>query len=197
MSMAVLGLLVERADTVGGIGIRVVQRFPDAHWARSAVYGCVPSLIKQGHVRLVKEGGKRSLDRFGATSAGAAYFRAWMQKSAVVPLVSRDALQGKLAFSTREDLLPLIGAVREEVDACKQKYASAHKRSRQAADGEGSAGSASTWELRMLCVQLGDQAKLWGLELRRLQDLLEDLEGILGELPDLLPAREAREAAGG
>jgi hypothetical protein len=192
MSMAVLGLLVERADTVGGIGIRVVQRFPDAHWARSAVYGCVPSLVKQGRVRLVKAGAKPSLDRFGATGAGATYFRAWMHESAVVPLVSRDALQGKLTFSTRADLLPLIETVREEVDACKQKYASAHKRSRQAADGgDGSAGGVTAWEAMMLRVQLGDQAKLWGLEVRRLRDLLEDLEGILGELPDLLAAREA------
>lgn len=192
MSIAVLGLLAERPDTVAGVRFRLVQRFPDAHWSRSAVYGCVPSLVKQEHVRLVKEGSKRALNLYEATSGGVAYFREWKRKSAMVPPVSRDALQGKLAFSTRDDLLALIGTVRAELDACKQKYTDVHRCYLEVTDlRHRSAGAAEDWSTMMLRVALADQAKLWAMEVRRRRDLLENLEGIRVELPDSLPVREA------
>jgi hypothetical protein len=188
MSMAVLGLLVERADTVGGIGVRLAQRFPDAHWARSLVYSCVPSLVRQDHARLVSRGKKQGLDRFGATSSGVVAFREWVRDSAVVPPVSRDALQGKLVFSARGDMPALISTVRAELDACRQKYADVH-RSYQEARGlsHRSGGDAAEWDALML--RAG--AKLWEKEVQRRQELLEDLEGFGGELPESLVGGEA------
>jgi hypothetical protein len=192
MSMAVLGLLVEQPDTVAGVGFRLVERFPDARWSRSAVYGCVPSLVKQEHALLVRQGRKPPLNRYGATSSGVAYFREWMQESPVVPPVSRDALHGKLMFSTRADLLALIETVRAELDACKQKYADVHRSSLQAVQlGRGSPASGAGGDAAMLRIALAHQAKLWEMEVRRRRDLLEDLQGICSELPDLLASREA------
>jgi hypothetical protein len=184
MSMAVLGLLVEQADTVGGFGFRLVQRFPDARWSRSAVYGCVPSLVKQGHARLVKEGSQPALNRYGATSSGVAYFREWKRESAVVPPVSRDALQGKLVFATRGDVSGLIGTVRAKLDACRQKYTDVH---RSYLEARGLKHRSADWD----AVMLRDQVKLWEAEVQRLRELLEDLEGFRGELPESLAVKEA------
>jgi DNA-binding PadR family transcriptional regulator len=188
----VLGLLVEQPDTVAGVGVRLVQRFPHARWSRSAVYTNLPSLVRQQHVRLVKEGHRPALNRYEATATGVAHFREWVRESAAVPPVLRDALQGKLAFSEREDLLALIETVRQEEEACRQKYATAHRRFLKARQlTHRSAGNDADWETMVRRVQVADEAKVWGLMVRRLQDLLEELEGLLGEIPASLNAGEA------
>jgi hypothetical protein len=186
--MAVLGLLVEELDTLGGIAIRLDRRFPDALWSRSALHNGMKGLVKQQHARLVPEGAKSAQDRYEATSRGTVYFCEWKRESAAVPRTLRDALQGKLAFSTPADLPGLIETAREELDDCKQKYVAAHKRSRQAA--QFSRGAAN-YDAMILCAQLADQANVWSLDVQRLQDLLEVLEGIRADLPDLFPGREA------
>ncbi|HEY2202386.1 MAG TPA: hypothetical protein VGH56_10875 [Solirubrobacteraceae bacterium] len=191
-SKAVLGLLVEQPDTVAGVGVRLAQRFPHARWSRSAVYTNLPSLVKQQHVRLVKEGHKPALNRYEATATGVAHFRGWLRESATVPPVLRDALQGKLEFSQREDLLALIETVRQEEEACGQKYAAAHRRFRKARElSHRPTEQATDWEEMVRRVQVADEAKVWGLQVRRLQDLLEELEGLLEEIPPLLAGEAA------
>jgi hypothetical protein len=64
MSMAVLGLLVERPDTLGGIGIRLNQQFPDALWSRSTLPNGMKGLVKKRHARLIAKGGKPRQDRY-------------------------------------------------------------------------------------------------------------------------------------
>jgi len=128
MSLAVLGLLVERSDTLGGIAIRLDWQFPDALWSRSTLPNGMKGLLRKQHARLIAKGGKPRQDRYEATDSGAAYFHAWKRESAAVPRMLRDALQGKLAFSTRADLPVLIENARAELDDCKQKYANVHKR---------------------------------------------------------------------
>jgi hypothetical protein len=190
--MVVLGLFVEQPDTVGGIGIRVSQRFPDAHWARSLVYGCVPSLLRQDYVGLVTRGRTRALDRYGATSSGVAHFDKWVRESAVVPPVSRDALLGKLVFSARGDLpelIPaLIGTVRAELEGCAQKYKQVHHRHQEARGLRHRSGEvAAAWEELVLSYE----AKLWEKEVELRQELLDDLEGFRGTLPETLRVRDA------
>jgi len=188
MRMAVLGLLVEQPDTLGGIAIRLTRRFPYARWSRSAVHNGVPRLVKQKHARLVLEGGKSTQERYEATGRGVDYLREWKRESAAVPRTLRDSLQGKLAFSTPADLPGLIESARAELGDCEQKYADAHKRSRQAA--QLSRGVAD-YDAMILCAQLADEANVWSLHVRRLRDLLDVLEEIGTECPDSFSDREA------
>jgi hypothetical protein len=191
MNMAVLGLLVERSDTLGGIGIRLDRQFPDALWSRSTLPNGMKGLLRKKHARLIAKGGKPRQDRYEATDRGAAYFHAWKCESAV-PRTLRDALQGKLAFSTRADLPGLIENTRAELDDCKQKFADVHKRLRSAAPrSPSSAGRPADYDAMVSSALLADQVNVWGFEIRRLRDLLKDLEEIHAEFPGLLPGLEA------
>jgi hypothetical protein len=187
-SMAVLCLVVEQTDTVAGVGVRLAQRFPDAGWARNAVHNNIPSLAKQGLVCLAKKGppGKASLDTYRATSEGVAQVRKWIRESAVVPPVLRDALQGKLAFSEEaEDVLGLIATVRDEEDACRLKYADAHRgdmTARQVRLRRRSRGRRAILEEMMGDVKLADEAAVWGFMVNRLKLLRENLKDVLEEL---------------
>ena len=178
MSLAVLGLLVERSDTLGGIGVRLDRQFPDALWSRSALPNGMKGLLRKNHARLIAKGGKPRQHLYEATDRGAAYFHAWKRESAAVPRTLRDALQGKLAFSTPADLPGLIETTRAELDDCKQKFVDVHKRLRSAAPhGPGSAGRPPDYDAMVLRALLADQVNVWGFEIRRLNDLLKDLEG--------------------
>ena len=68
--MAILGLVVQKTDTVNGLGVRLIERFPDAQWSRSVAHNSLPSLEKQGLVRMVDRGAERALDRYEATDEG-------------------------------------------------------------------------------------------------------------------------------
>jgi hypothetical protein len=191
MSMVVLGLLVERSDTLGGIGVRLDRQFPDALWSRSALPNGMKGLLRKNHARLIAKGGRPRQDRYEATDSGAAYFHAWKRESAP-PRMLRDALQGKLTFSTRADLPGLIETTRAELGNCEQKYADAHKRLRSAAPrSPGSGGGSAGYDAMVSSALLADQVNVWGFEIRRLRDLLKDLEEIHAEFPGLLPGLEA------
>lgn len=184
-SVAVLGLLVEQPDTTAGIKIRLEDRFPDAHWAGAAVENNLTSLIKQEHVRLVKQGHRPALDRYEATSYGIAHFRRWVRETAIVPPVSRDALQGKLMFSEPDDLRGLIATVRDEEEACRRRYADAHRRLvRARAHGEpGPPADEGDWATLLGDVQVADEVNLWGSMVTRLRRLRQALEGLPVEVP--------------
>jgi hypothetical protein len=196
-SVAVLGLLVERSDTTAGIKIRLAEQFPDAHWAGTAVENNLLSLARRDHVRLVRKGHKPALNRYEATVGGAAHFRRWVRETAMVPPVLRDALQGKLMFSEPNDLRGLVATVREEEEACRQRYAAAHRcwvrararRPRPPVRNEG-------WETLVREVQIADEANVWGLMVTRLQRLRQGLEALLEEVSSA-PTGAARGVADG
>ena len=197
-SMAVLCLVVERPDTMASVGVRLARQFPDAWWSRNAAHSNLPSLVKQGLVCRAKKGpsGTPSLDSYRATEAGVAQVRRWIRESAVVPPVLRDSLQGKLEFSREEkDVLGLIDAVREEEDACARRYADAHTsdmRARQARRRLRSRGRRASLRELVEDVKLADEAALWGLMVKRLAGLRENLEDILDEL-QVLPSASGGE----
>ena len=184
-SLAVLGLLIERPDTVAGVRIRLEQRFPDAHWGRTAVDNNLASLVRQRHVQLAREGHRPTLSSYAATAAGVAHFRKWIRESVAVPPVLRDGLQGKLSFSTQDDLLALIETIRREKQAYRQRYATAHRRSLQMRRLQHhSAGGELGYDALVRGVMVADEAKLWGLNVDRLGELLEALERLAEDLPE-------------
>jgi DNA-binding PadR family transcriptional regulator len=185
-SMAVLCLVIQQPDTVSGVGVRMAKQFPDAGWSRNSAHGNLPSLAKQGLVRVTKQGppDTRSLDRYEATSEGVAHVRRWIRESAAVPPVLRDSVQAKLEFSGREDLLGLIQTIREEEHACALRYAAAHAcdiKAQQLRRRQRSRGRRPDLEEMLRDVKIADEAALWGLIVKRLKDLRENLEEVLEE----------------
>jgi DNA-binding PadR family transcriptional regulator len=176
-SMAILGLLIQEPDTAVGVGQRLAERFPRARFARSAVHNALPSLQRQGLVRVLSSANTDALDRYCATGDGSDAFRQWIRSTPAVRPALRDAMHARLAFAGREDLLDLIEAVAEEERACEQEYAAAHARI-VAARPPARRGD-EDWNARLQRVIMGDELTLWLLRLRRLQRLhaaLEDLE---------------------
>jgi DNA-binding PadR family transcriptional regulator len=182
-SMAILGLVVQKADTVNGLGTRLVERFPHAQWSRSVAHNSLPSLEKQGFVRMVQQGAERALDRYEATDDGVEEFREWLRASSAAPLALRDAVHAKLVFAEEKDVPDLIAAIREEEEACALEFAAASSRLNV------------EWQLKRLgppsdtdlptkvrSALMTDEAMLWGMRARRLRRLRRELEDPSEEL---------------
>lgn len=176
-SMAILGLVIQEADTAAGVGARLVDRFPHARWSRSVAHNDLPSLARQGLVHLVERGAKPSLDRYEATPDGVEQFQGWLRSSTMGPPTLRDALSAKLAFSEEHDLPGLLDAIREEERICIAEFEAAQMRL-GAARRLGRLGPAngSDWEGRVQSAILTDEAMMWGQRAKRLQCLRQELE---------------------
>jgi DNA-binding PadR family transcriptional regulator len=191
-SMAVLGLLVERPDVAASVKIRLAQRFPEAHWAPTATDNNLKSLLKQGHVRVVQEGRKPGMSRYEATSSGVAHFREWVRESEVSPLVVRDTVQGRLAFTEPEDLPEMLEGLRLKKKACEHEYAAAHRCVAEARERERLAvGSRETWDAMFMGAKAKDKTKMWGKELERIDELIDSIELLLKLLPAAPSVQEA------
>ena len=175
--MAILGLAVQKPDTVNGLGARLVERFPHGQWSRSVAHNSLPSLEKQGLVRLIERGAERALDRYEATTEGIEEFRDWLRTSSAAPLALRDAVHAKLELAGEEDMPDLILAIREEEQACALEFAAARsrlnlewqlKRLSPRDDGE--------LKGRVQSALMTDEAMLWGMRARRLRRLRRELE---------------------
>jgi DNA-binding PadR family transcriptional regulator len=192
-SMAILGLVVQKTDTVNSLGARLVERFPHAQWSRSVAHNSLPSLEKQGLVRLVEHGAERALDRYEATDAGVEEFRDWLRASSAAPLALRDAVHAKLELAEEEDVPDLIAAIREEEEACAREFAAASsrlnvewqlKRLGPALSG-GPAQSAPDLRGRVRRALMTDEAMLWGMRARRLRRLRRELEDTVEDSEEL------------
>jgi DNA-binding PadR family transcriptional regulator len=182
--MAILGLVVQKTDTVNSLGARLVERFPHAQWSRSVAHNSLPSLEKQGLVRLVEHGAERALDRYEATEAGVEEFRDWLRASSAAPLALRDAVHAKLELADEEDVPDLIAAIHEEEEACAREFAAASSRLNVEwqlkrlgpVGGAGPAQSAPDLRVRVRRALMTDEAMLWGMRARRLRRLRRELE---------------------
>jgi DNA-binding PadR family transcriptional regulator len=192
--MAILGLVVQKTDTVNSLGARLVERFPHAQWSRSVAHNSLPSLEKQGLVRLVDHGAERALDRYEATDAGVEEFREWLRASSAAPLALRDAVHAKLELAEEEDVPDLIVAIREEEEACAREFAAASsrlnvewqlKRLGPANDGAGPRQSPPDLRGRVRRALMTDEAMLWGMRARRLRRLRRELEDTLEDGDEL------------
>lgn len=176
-SMAILGLVIQEADTAAGVGVRLVERFPRARWSRSVAHNDLPSLARQGLVRLVQRGAKPSLDRYEATDDGVEQFQRWLRASSAGPPMLRDSLSAKLAFSEERDLPGLLDAIREEEQICVAEFEAAQMRLGAARRlGQLGPANGSDWSGRVRSAIMTDEAMMWGQRAKRLQCLRQELE---------------------
>jgi len=180
-SMAILGLLVQQPDTAAGIGIRLTELFPRAHWSRTTVHKNLPSLAKQRLVRLVSEGSEPALDRYEATAEGIIRFGQWVHQSTTLPPTVRDALQARLPFVELDGLMSLIEMVRRSEDAHRMEYAAAQGRVKTITRSMRRSRGAVDWRAKLQFIQSGDEAMMLALMVRRLQRLGDELETLLEE----------------
>jgi DNA-binding PadR family transcriptional regulator len=178
-SVAILGLVIQRSDTINGVRSRLVERFPGAGWSRSIAYGAMTSLAERGYVRVAVGAAERSLDLYEATPEGVGWFRQWLGEFSAAPPVLRDALRAKLQYvSDERDLRAVIEAIREQEEACLDAGDAAKIRLNKARR-RGLLGPAkgAGWESRLRSALMTDEVLLWRDMATRLQRFRVDLEG--------------------
>ncbi len=169
--MAILGLVIKRPDTVSGVALRLTEEFPRTQWTRSIAHNALPSLAKQGFVRLVEKGSnKDSKDRYEATKAGVEEFRGWLRESVAVAPALRDVLHATLALIGDEDIPWMVEAIKDQEESCRRQSEQAQLR-RNEARREGLLRS------RPRNAMMTYEVVLWSQTARRLERLRKDLEG--------------------
>jgi len=183
--MAVLGLVVQRPDTIAGVAFRLSETFPRARWSPGAAHTNMPNLAKQGLLRVSQAGPEPTLERYEATSRGVEEFRQWLARSSSLPPALRDGLQAKLEFIEFDELAGFIQTVRKAERDCRSEYAAAHGRWK-AFGGLGSTETTPDQALRhkLKAVQMVDEVMLWGAQAKRLASLRSQLESLLVQTND-------------
>jgi DNA-binding PadR family transcriptional regulator len=172
-STVILGLVIEQPTTAADVSRRLRRRFPLARWPPNAVHNNVPTLVRKGYLRVLREGVEPSLNVYEATREGVEHFRAWLHEPGSAPLALRDAVRAKLEFSGRADLPVVLRAIRDEQASCVREYAEAHAQYQQAERLGVGGDDASAWAARVGLALMADEAMLWGFRARRLQRLAE------------------------
>jgi DNA-binding PadR family transcriptional regulator len=175
---AVLGLLVQRADTAAGVGVRLEQEYPAARWPRSIVHNTLPELAAHGLVQVARRGPERALDLYEATPGGADHIASWLRESTVVIPAIRDATRAKLrCLQDEEQLATIVGDIREQEDLCAREGERAMLRY-QAARGAGHLGRAEMpeWQRRVRLALMLDEATFFLHRARALQRLQRHLQ---------------------
>jgi DNA-binding PadR family transcriptional regulator len=176
-SMAILGLVVQQPDSIAGVGRRLSERYPHARFARNAAHNNIPSLNRQGFVRLVEHGKQSALDRYEATEQGRVRLLTWMRSQGRPPVV-RDALRATLEqLDDEAELLQILEGVRQQEQAClaEREAASARMRARQRS-GETSSAEIAGWQRAVHAALIADEVMLWGQRAMRLKHLRECLQ---------------------
>jgi DNA-binding PadR family transcriptional regulator len=184
--MAILGLVIQRPDTVNGVKVRLAERFPTTRWSPSVPYEAMGSLAERGYVRMAAGGAARSLDLYEATPKGVAWFRKWFDDRLEEPPALRDALRGKLEYVADEnDLQVVMEAIREQEEACFEVSHVADARlDRARRRGELGSAKSRDWRSRLLYGVMTYDVNLWsdrGLLLKRLREALEDPDELFEE----------------
>lgn len=176
-----LGLLVRRPDTIGGLAVRLEEEYPNARWPSNIVHTSLETHVRRGLARELRSGRERGVDRYEATSAGVAQFRAWLRTSAAALPAQRDALRARLNYVEDESqLAEVIGDIKEQERLCLEEADDARRRLRRVVQrerlqpSERSVRLTIEWALRVLEVEgWRDRARLLG----RLRRFLEDPRG--------------------
>ncbi|HVR04437.1 MAG TPA: hypothetical protein VMS02_00230 [Solirubrobacteraceae bacterium] len=185
--MAVLGLLIEQPDTGSGLAVRLDELFPRARWPRNVVHNTVPGLLRQGLIRVTSRHASDTVSPNGyeATEDGVAEFRRWIRASAALPPMLRDELQGKLEFSTEDDLRVLVDELSVLETACAAEFATARNLQDQASrmrQRMAKHGRRPDWARRIRELRLADEAIVWGQRGTRLKEVREHIEDVLAEV---------------
>jgi DNA-binding transcriptional ArsR family regulator len=187
--MAILGLLIEKPDSVAGLASRLEEEYPTAGWQRNILHNTLPSLTEKGLVDR-REDGPAAWHRCEVTTAGRDVFAGWLKQSSAAPPRMRDPLMAKLKHVREPEQLAVAVrdiAAREQMtlrayDAAVSRYRRAHAAGELSTgpDGDSRArirGAALTFELREL------QARIKNLQ--RVREDLEDPEGLGDALEDV------------
>ncbi len=198
-SMAVLGLVVQRSDTIAGVAFRLSETFPRAYWSPGAAHSNMRNLAKQGLLRVVSRGPEPTLDLYEATAEGIAEFDKWMVRLILLPPALRDGLQARLEFIELGKPAALLEMVREAQRRCRLEYAEAHKRWKAFTNLSPGRERETFDSEQMLSqglkgIQLMDEVMLWGAEAKRLTSLCDQLEHLLGRVN--IPTTERRSSYG-
>jgi DNA-binding PadR family transcriptional regulator len=182
--MIVLGLVIQRQDTVTGIARRLADQFASARFPKASAYKNLPRLAEMGYVRLIEKGPPEEspLDRYEATPEGIEHFRKWLRSTELPPIV-RDATQCKLEFLERADLAALIRLVREEEEAYTAACDMARVRVLREQRTRRAQNEPTDWRVRLRGIQNKDEATLWSLMYERLERLGNELEKLLDDIP--------------
>ncbi len=180
-STAVLGLLIERPDSIAGLTSRLPERFPQARFSRNAAnaaHKALPSLSKQGLVSVLERGRVHSLDLYQATEAGCDSYRRALRASAGALPAIPDALRAWLEqVGDEAELREFVDVVGQLEAACSAEYVAARKRFR--ADRRLRALRGATeegWQQRVELALMIDNVVVWGWHARRLQRMRLGLE---------------------
>jgi DNA-binding PadR family transcriptional regulator len=178
---AVLGLLVERPDSIAGLTNRLPERFPQARFserASNAVHKALPSLYKQGLVRVVEHRRVRSLDLYQATEAGCRSYREALRAAAAAIPTIPDALRAWLEeVGDEAELRDFLDVVRQLEAACSAEWAAARKRFLQDRSLRALRGAQEPgWQGRVDRALEIDSVVVWGWNMRRLQRMRVGLE---------------------
>ncbi len=168
--MTILGLVIRRPDSASGVALRLTEELPRSQWSRSIAHNTLPSLAKQGFVRLVEKGSKSSLDRYEATEEGVDEFRGWLRESVAVAPALRDVLHATLTLVGDEDLPWLVEAIQDQEEACRQRAEQALRRHNEARRKR-LLGSRARNAMMIY------EVVLWNQTAKRLARLRKDLEG--------------------
>jgi DNA-binding PadR family transcriptional regulator len=180
--LMVLGIVAERSGAVADIQRRLSDLFCSADCSPNSAHGSLPALAAKGRVRLVQKGAEPSGDLYEITTAGIEHLREWVLGSPPRPAM-REAIHGKVEFTTLAELAELIVIVRTEVVACQAASDEAHKRmlaeqrNRIAARGK-STGWSHELDDELSSEHLRDVVLMWddiATRRRRLADRLEDI----------------------
>jgi DNA-binding PadR family transcriptional regulator len=179
--MAIMGLMIQRSDTLNGVKSRLAERFPTARWSPSVPYAAINSLEGRGYLRVAVGGAARSLDLYEATPEGVSWFRRWFEDLLEDPPVLRDGLRGKLEYVADEkDLFVVIEVIRLQEEACFEISDAASTRLEKARRrGEIGSSKSGDWKSRLLHGVMIYDVTLWshrGAILKRLRETLEGPE---------------------
>jgi DNA-binding PadR family transcriptional regulator len=182
-TMMVLGLVVQRSDTVASIARRFNDQFASARFSKATAYRRLPVLAEEGYLRVVEAGppDEPTLERYEATREGVAYFRKWLRSTELPPII-RDALQCKLGFLQRDDLRDLIRLVNEEEGAYTAAFAIARGPVLREQRSRRIKGKPKGYDARLRSIRNKDEASLWGFMSKRLERLGVELEELLHDM---------------
>jgi DNA-binding PadR family transcriptional regulator len=179
--IAVMSLISQEPDSVSGVSRRLKKKFPAAQFSESAAHNNVSKLVGGGYMRLVEEGSKPSLDRYEATEEGKELARLWRLRS-VIPPMTRDTMQGRLAFTEgAAEIRTQIALVREEESAFRFQHDEAYTRARsQKIFRDALTGIDVRAELD--AIRLKDEYELLMVMVRRCMKVRDELELLLVRL---------------
>ena len=181
-----VGLLIERPDTIAGLGLRLEEQHPSAGWGRNIVHNTVPSLDRQGLTRIARKGHEPALSVLEPTEDGLIWFRGWFNERSVGLPALRDGLRARLRYVEDEAQLDvLLRDIDEQQRLCAREGEQAKERFRRERIAVVSTRPESELQARVRRALMIDEAVFWISRARELSKLAARLrDGAGDELSD-------------